>query len=78
MSYSLNLSSDTITLNKTKHTIKKVMIHSQVWITEFFEEPFEAEKWRISLSPKPVSKPATVVSNNLTVGCCRNQQRNLN
>jgi len=50
---SFNLPSNLVMVDGVQHIIRRVMIFKRVWMSDFFIEPFEAEKWRINLAPRP-------------------------
>lgn len=52
---SFNLASNVIMVDGVQSIIRRVMIFKRVWLTSYYNVPFEDEKWRIGLGPQPVS-----------------------
>jgi hypothetical protein len=59
---SFNLPSNVVLVDGVQHVIRRVMIYKRVWAREFFMDPFEGEKWRIGLGPKPLAVVRTTTT----------------
>ena len=52
---SFNLPSNVVSVDGVQHVIQRIMIYKYSWLHDYFETPFNEEKWRIGLSPRRVS-----------------------
>lgn len=51
---SFNLASNAVTVDGVQQIIKRIMVFKYAWLHDYFEVPFNEEKWRIGLAPRKV------------------------